>query len=144
MASLYVQASPPDSPLISDYGSTFAAFIQAFEPAASVPYLADVARLERLRVRAYHAADRQPLNQQAILEQLQGPTDLGQLSLHLHPSLATLNSPYAVVAVWAAHQTEGTIATLNPWYAQSALVLRQGGGQGLRHRQRFGGVYQQP
>lgn len=126
MAGLYVQASPPDSPLISEYGSTFAAFIQAFEPAASVPYLADVARLERLRVRAYHAADNQPLNQQAILEHLQGPVDLGQLRLHLHPSLATMHSPYAVVAVWAAHQTEGAIATLNPWYAQSALVLRQG------------------
>jgi len=126
MAGLFVQASPPGSPLMSEYGSAFAGFIQAFEPAASVPYLADVARLERLRVCAYHAADTQPLDQQAILQTLQGQTDLGKLRLHLHPSLATLNSAYAVVAVWAAHQTEGGLATLNPWHAQSALVLRQG------------------
>ncbi|MFL1492246.1 HvfC/BufC N-terminal domain-containing protein [Pseudomonas antarctica] len=126
MAGLFVQTCPPTSPLINEYGSAFAAFIQDFEPAASVPYLADVARFERLRVRAYHAADSQPLDQQAILQALQGQTDLGKLSLRLHPSLATLNSSYAVVAVWAAHQTEGAVATLNPWHAQSALVLRQG------------------
>ncbi|WP_448652576.1 HvfC/BufC N-terminal domain-containing protein [Pseudomonas fluorescens] len=126
MAGLFIQACPPTSPLISEYGSAFAAFIQDFEPAASVPYLADIARLERLRVRAYHAADTQPLEQQSILQALQGQADLGKLRLQLHPSLATLDSTYAVVAVWAAHQTEGGLATLNPWYAQSALVLRQG------------------
>ena len=126
MAGLYVQAYPPTSPLISEYGSTFADFIQGFEPAASVPYLADIARLERLRVRASHAADCQALDQQAVLLALQGQADLGTLRLHLHPSLATLNSPYAVVAVWAAHQTEGGLATLNPWHPQGALVLRQG------------------
>lgn len=126
MAGLFVQACPPTSPLISEYGSAFAAFIQDFEPAASVPYLADVARLERLRVRAYHAADTPPMDQQAVLQALQGQTDLGKLRLRLHPSLATLNSAYAVVAVWAAHQTEGAMATLNPWHAQGALVLRQG------------------
>lgn len=126
MASLYVQAHPPTSPVMSEYGGALAEFIQGFEPAQSVPYLADIARLERLRVRAYHAADCQALDQQAVLLALQGQADLGTLRLHLHPSLATLNSPYAVVAVWAAHQTEGGLATLNPWHPQGALVLRQG------------------
>ena len=126
MASLYVQAHPPSSPLISEYGCTLAEFIQGFEPAASVPYLADIARLERLRVRAYNAADCQALDQQAVLQTLQGQADLGGVRLQLHPSLSTLDSPYAVVAVWAAHQTEGGVATLNPWHAQGALVLRQG------------------
>ncbi|WP_395608801.1 putative DNA-binding domain-containing protein [Pseudomonas sp. B22129] len=126
MAALFVQAYPPTSPLISEYGSAFAAFIEDFEPAASVPYLADIARLERLRVRAYHAADTQALDQQAVLQALQGQAALGKLRLRLHPSLAALNSAYAVVAVWAAHQTEGAMATLDPWHAQGALVLRQG------------------
>jgi len=126
MAGLFVQACPPTSPLISEYGSAFAAFIQDFEPAASVPYLADVARLERLRVRAYHAADCQVLDQHSVLRQLQGCAQLGQLRVRLHPSLATLESSYAVVSVWAAHQVDGAIATLHPWYAQGALVVRQG------------------
>ncbi|MGY2375905.1 HvfC/BufC family peptide modification chaperone [Pseudomonas sp. SDO524_S393] len=126
MAGLFVQVCPPASPLINEYGSAFAAFIQDFEPAASVPYLADVARLERLRVRAYHAADAQQLDQQPLLQTLQGQENLGRLRLQLHPSVATLNSAYAVVAVWAAHQTEGATASMNPWQAQGALVLRQG------------------
>lgn len=125
-AGLYVQASPPLSPLISEYGATLADFIQGFEPAASVPYLADIARLERLRVRAYHAADTPTLAQQAVLEQLQAQPELGALRLQLHPSVAALDSAYAVVAVWAAHQIEGGVATLDPWHAQAALVLRQG------------------
>ena len=126
MAGLFVQTNPPGNPLISEYGSAFADFIQGFEPAASVPYLADVARLERLRVRAYHAADARPLDPPTVVHALQNQESLGQLCLQLHPSLATLNSRYGVVAVWAAHQTEGAMAALNPWHAQGALVLRQG------------------
>ena len=126
MVGLYVQAHPPTNSLISEYGDTLAGFIQDFEPAASVPYLADIARLERLRVRAYHAADCQPLDQHAVLQALQGLADLGAIRLQLNPSLGTLDSAYAVVAVWAAHQVEGGLATLNPWHAQGALVLRQG------------------
>ncbi|WP_248731240.1 DNA-binding domain-containing protein [Pseudomonas sp. MWU13-2517] len=126
MAGLFVQACPPTSPLISEYGGAFAAFIQDFEPAASVPYLADVARLERLRVRAYHAADATPMDRQAILRALQAETELGSLRLQLHPSLATLDSAYAIVGIWAAHQSEEATTDFNPWHAQSALVLRQG------------------
>ncbi|MDR9873771.1 DNA-binding domain-containing protein [Pseudomonas allii] len=126
MAGLYAQAHPPTSPLMSEYGSAFACFIEGFEPAASVPYLADMARLERLRVQAYHAADSQPLDQQTVLQALQGQTDLGGLRVRWHPSLATLDSTYAVVALWAAHQTERGLENLDPWQPQSALVLRQG------------------
>lgn len=126
MAGLFVQTCPPASPLISEYGSALAAFIEDFEPAASVPYLADVARLERLRVRAYHAADDAPMDRQAILQALQAETDLAELRIQLHPSLATLDSAYAIVGIWSAHQTQGAMGDFNPWHAQSALVLRQG------------------
>lgn len=40
--------------------------------------------------------------------------------------LTTLDSTYAVVALWAAHQTERGLENLDPWQPQSALVLRQG------------------
>lgn len=126
MAAMYVQALPPTSPLINEYGGDLADFIQGFAPAASVPYLADVARLERLRVRAYHAADAIPLDQQEVIARLQQQSGLGDLRLQLHPSVATLNSAYAVVGLWAAHQTGESLATLDPFHAQSALVLRNG------------------
>ncbi|MFC6339327.1 DUF2063 domain-containing protein [Pseudomonas sp. CCM 7891] len=123
MAGLYVQAFPPDSPLINEYGRDFADFIQGFAPATSVPYLADVARLERLRVKAYHAADALPPDQSLAIADLQ---QQGELRLRLHPSVATLSSAYAVVALWAAHQTEAPLAALPLRHAQNALILRNG------------------
>ncbi|MFW0755542.1 DNA-binding domain-containing protein [Pseudomonas sp. H11T01] len=125
MARLYIQQFPPQGPLINDYGNDFADFIEGFAPAASVPYLADVARLERLRVQAYHAADAQVMSHEQIAAVLADPQALGELHIQLHPSVSTLNSAYAVVALWAAHQDE-TLANVDPLHGQSALILRNG------------------
>lgn len=126
MAGMYVQAYPPTSPRLNEYGSDLADFIQGFAPAASVPYLADVARLERLRINAYHAADAPVADSQAVINQLQQLPSLGNVRLQLHPSVTTLQSNYAVVALWAAHQTSDTVARLDPWHGQCALILRNG------------------
>ena len=47
MARAYVMVEPPRSPILLDYGAGFPDFIRQFEPAAVLPYLADVARIER-------------------------------------------------------------------------------------------------
>src|SRR5438876_7559091 len=57
MARVFVTQQPPRAPLLAIYGEAFPAFVAAFEPARELPYLADVARLEAARTRAYHAAD---------------------------------------------------------------------------------------
>jgi hypothetical protein len=126
MARLYIQQFAPQGPLLNDYGSHFADFIEVFAPAASVPYLADVARLERLRVRAYHAADALALNHEQIAAVLSAPQTLGELHIQLHPSVSTLNSTYAVVALWAAHQQDETLPKVDPLHGQNALILRNG------------------
>ncbi|EXF94676.1 hypothetical protein HK44_027475 [Pseudomonas fluorescens HK44] len=126
MAQFYGRDFPPSSALINDYGSDFASFIEHFAPAASVPYLADVARLERLRVMAYHAADANAVEPARIAAALAAPEALAQLHIHLHPSTFTLSSSYATVALWAAHQTDTPPRNLAPYHPQSALVLRNG------------------
>lgn len=126
MARLYIQQFAPQGPLLNDYGNNFADFIEGFAPAASVPYLADVARLERLRVRAYHAADAQALSHEQIATVLSDPQTLGELHIQLHPSVSTLNSAYAVVALWAAHQQDEMLAKVDPLHGQNALILRNG------------------
>ncbi|KAA0974018.1 DUF2063 domain-containing protein [Pseudomonas sp. ANT_H12B] len=126
MAAVYVQSNPPQSPLMSDYANDLAEFIEGFAPAASVPYLADVARLERLRTTACHAADAQALSHEQIGAALADPQALSQLSIELHPSLSLLNSSFAVVAIWAAHQRDATLAGIDLNHGQSALVLRNG------------------
>lgn len=124
MARLYVQDYPPYSPLINDYGQDLADFIQGFAPAATLPYLADMARLERLRVEAYHAADAEPLQPVQLLAAMNQPDRLGQLCLQLHPSLRTLHSAFAVVSLWAAHQSDAAWPAFDLHQSQHALVLR--------------------
>ena len=46
MAREFAYANPPTSPLLAFYGDTLPDYIEHFPPAASVPYLADVARLD--------------------------------------------------------------------------------------------------
>lgn len=126
MAGIFVQSHPPHSPLMSDYGSELADFISGFEPASSVPYLADVARLERLRTLAYHAADALPLSQERIATVFADADALNELRIGLHPSLYLLDSNFAVVDIWAAHQHDATLAGIDLNHAQHALILRNG------------------
>jgi hypothetical protein len=126
MAATFVQQQPPQSPLMSRYGEAFADFIDAFEPASSVPYLADVARLEHLRTQAYHAADADPVRPEQITAALAAPQGLSDLCFTLHPSLHLLHSPYAVVAIWAAHQQQPSLEGIEIHQGQHALILRNG------------------
>ena len=124
MARLYVAEQPPCSPVLARYGDGFADWVARFEPAAAVPYLADMARLERARVRAYHAADAPVLAADAIAAQLADPPQLPQARLLLHPSVTVITSPYAVVSLWAAHQGQGRLEEVQVDQPESALVLR--------------------
>lgn len=126
MAGLFVRATPPGSVLLAEYGAGFPAFIERFEPARSVPYLADMARLELLRVRAFHAADADPISPERIARALADPERLPALRATCHPSLGVLRSDYAVVSLWAAHQGHGDLAQVDPFVPESALIVRVG------------------
>lgn len=92
MAGIFVRRTPPRSTLLVDYGSGLPTFIERFEPAHPVPYLADVARLEMLRVRAFHAADADPLTLDQIAQALTNGTTAcsacDSSSLAGHPQFA--------------------------------------------------------
>lgn len=126
MTGIYLLKNAPQSPMIKDYGDSFAQFIDSFEPANSVPYLADVARLERLRITAYHAADAQSLSHEQIGAALADPKTLTELTLQLHPSLNLLTSAFAVVSIWGAHQQDATLTGIDLHREQHALILRNG------------------
>lgn len=129
MARLYVRCHPPASPVMTEYGDGLADWIAAFEPAAALPHLADMARLERARVRACHAADAEPLPRESLARALAAPACLPALRLHLHPSVCVLSAAHAVVSLWAAHQAEepdceDAIGRVTLQQPESALVLR--------------------
>lgn len=124
MGQCFVRQSPPRSAVMAEYGVGFADFVAAFEPARSLPYLPDVARLEWLRLRALHAADAPPLDQGRLAAVLASGADLAAARLVLHPSFALLHSAYAVVSLWAAHQNAGDLSAVDLARAEAAWVLR--------------------
>lgn len=122
MAHVYVRDHLPSSPLMWEYGETFGDFIDGFAPAAGVPYLADVARLEAARVSAYHAADRAPLDAAAFTAL--DPDALAGLRVDLHPSARIVPSRHAIFSLWAAHHGALAIETVDPFAGEDALVTR--------------------
>jgi hypothetical protein len=62
MSDIYIRQTPPKSPILTLYGGDFATFIASFPPAASLPYLGEVAQLEYALRRSYHAADAQAVS----------------------------------------------------------------------------------
>jgi hypothetical protein len=56
-AAVYVRANLPSSPTLLDYGESFGAFLAGFPPAAELPYLPGVARLDRFWTEAHRASD---------------------------------------------------------------------------------------
>ena len=128
MAGLFVRASPPRSAVLAHYGDGLPGFIDHFEPAQSLPYLADVARLEHARSRACHAADAPVLTAEAAAPALASGPRSGALRLVCHPSCCLFGSSHAVVSLWAAHQVAGepSLAAIDLWQPEAALVLRPG------------------
>jgi hypothetical protein len=122
MARAFVAAHPPRSPVLATFGDEFADFISAFEPARELAYLADVARLEAARTRAYHAADSTPVGagKLAMLE----ADAISGLRIELHPSLQIVRSKHPIVTIWAMNSGERAPAPIETWSAEDALIVR--------------------
>lgn len=123
MARVYADREKPASALLFEYGDSFPDFVEAFEPAATVPYLADVARIEVAWTRAYHAEDAQPLTLAHIAAI--DPTRLATIRLTRHPSTTLVASSYPAGSIWAAHQS-GDVAPIPATRDETVLVVRPG------------------
>lgn len=126
MAAVFVRQNPPRSRILVHYGGAFAEFLEQFEPAGALPYLADVARLERARVAACHAADAPVVSAEQITRALSSGDRIGQIRFDWHPSLTVLESAFAIVSLFAAHQGLLDIGAVDPGIAETAVVVRDG------------------
>lgn len=111
MALIFVVSRPPVSPILLDYGAGFADFISTFEPAADVPYLADVARLERAWLEAYHAPEANALMPEALAAVR--ADDAGGLAFTFHPSLRLIRSHFPVLTIWRMNVGDGVPAPVD-------------------------------
>lgn len=123
MARDFAMAQPPASPIMLDYGAGFPAFVGCFEPAAVLPYLEDVARLERAWAEAYHAAEGTPLLPSALAQV--PAASLPGLRLSLHPSVRIVRSAFPIVGIWQVNIDGDDLAAASiEASADDALVAR--------------------
>ena len=102
LARAYGQAHPSSSGDLNGFGEQFAPFVAAFRHTESLPYLAEVARLEWLVHSVHHAGDAMVLRRERIAALL--PDELLAARFVLNPACAWLASEAPVVTLWLAHQ----------------------------------------
>lgn len=107
MTRAFVADHLPRTPVLIDYGDGFPDFIATFAPAASLPYLAYVARLEWAWSRAYHAADRAPLSAAEIANV--DPQRFPGAGFALHPSLQVVSSDWPVLDIWETNSNDAEV-----------------------------------
>jgi len=122
-AHRFAVENPPHSPALFEFGGGFPDFLAAFEPAQTLPYLPDVARLEWLRHVAYHAPDAEPMQTAALGDV--PPEHAGGIVPRLHPSVRLLISDYPVVSIWETNFADEVVRRIGPdMAAEAALILR--------------------
>ncbi len=122
----YARHHPANDPVLLGYGPAFPAFLAEQEWIADLPYLPDVAAIERLRTEAHMAADAPALDF-ADLARL-GTEHWQNLRLRPHPAarIAWLSTP--ALTIWRAHHETPDFETLAPdWRAEGVLVSRPAG-----------------
>jgi hypothetical protein len=103
MARIYVTQDLPQSPIVLEYGKGFSLFVASFESARCLPYLADVCRIERAWLDAYHAPEAQFLAPPAR----QGEPRPAMWA-SLHPSLRLIRSGFPAFTIWETNSEGNT------------------------------------
>lgn len=122
MARLHVRAQPPTSPLLFEYGRDFPDFIASYEHARAMPWLSDVARIERAWLDAYHAADAAPLAPDALTRV--ATESLPRVKLKPHPAMRVIRSPFPAATIFAANRIDAPVGRITTAEAEDALVTR--------------------
>ncbi|MDX8348247.1 DNA-binding domain-containing protein [Cognatiyoonia sp. IB215446] len=120
MAGVYLRKHPPKSPLMMFYGEAMPQFLTRFEPAKSVPYLPDIAKVELALRHAYHAADVASIDGQTLAAL--APDALMSAKLRIAPAVHTITSQFPIHAIYRAN-TE-TDAPKPVMQAEAVLVTR--------------------
>jgi len=118
MARVYVELDRPKTPVLTQWGDGFPAFLAGFPPLLDYPYMADVARIEYQRGVAFHAADHEPATPDLFAN-----ADPADLVLALHPSVCVLALAHAAVAIWASNQP-GALPGAIVHGPETALIFR--------------------
>jgi hypothetical protein len=121
IAIIYAETHRPRSPVLSEWGETFAEFLGEFPNLQPYPYMVDVAQIEWARGVSYHASDAAPLTCSELVAAADAPS---ASRLRLHPSVQVLRLSHAGVSIWAANQPGVQPCRVAPTGPETALIFR--------------------
>jgi hypothetical protein len=122
-AAIYMREAPPSAPMLLDYGAGFAEFLTRFEPAAEMPYLPGVARLDRLWSEAHGAAGEDALDP-ALVASL-APAALAATVLRPHAAARwAWFADAPIYAIWSRNRARDASDAELEWRAEGALLVR--------------------
>jgi len=110
IGQLFATRYPPTIAYLDQCGGGFAEFLRTFEPATSLSYLPDVARLEWAINCALHAPDESPLDLQELAAI--PAEDHRRICFVAHPSVQLLRLDYPADSIWRAIVDDGGDAAL--------------------------------
>jgi hypothetical protein len=116
----FVVKHPPISPVLQEYGGSFADFLADLSAVRHLPYLPDVARLEWQRLLAQHGPDATPLHNAALAAV--APEEMAQLVFDVHPTVRILTSRYPIATIWQTNSTDAVTRAI-PADAPGETVL---------------------
>jgi hypothetical protein len=102
MCDIFIDTHPPSSPFFADFGAGLGRFLDGFEPAQSVPFVADMARMEWLRKESWNSKPAPASDFTQLMETAE--SDYATLTFSLNPSLQLFQSNYRIDLLWSAHQ----------------------------------------
>lgn len=122
----YLGQHPPRAGNLHVFGDRFAEFLATFSPAATLPYLPDVVRLEWAWHEAFHAADAAAFDATRLASV--PPDEQPQLRFVLHPSARVVVSAFPIVRIFEVNQDgyAGDVAVDLDACGETALVIRRG------------------
>jgi hypothetical protein len=119
----YARRFPSARGDLHGFGAGLATFLEGYAPAATLPYLPDVARLEWAVHESASSQDAEPFDAAALARV---PAEAqGALCVRLAPAVRRIDSRHPIVAIWEANQPDrdGAPAREGP---ERALVWRPG------------------
>jgi hypothetical protein len=123
-AAIYARANLPRQPALLAYGEGFAQFLASFAPAADLPYLPGVARLDRCWTEAHAARDELPVDPTALAGR--DPAQWHDLVLRPHASARwAWFDGQPIFTIWQRNRASGAIDESEiEWRGEGALVVR--------------------
>jgi hypothetical protein len=125
-ADAFAAASPPCCGDLNVFGADFASFLAHYPPAAWLPYLPDVARLEWALDEAARAGDAKATAQEVLQDLARHFLLHGDVALSLHPSCRLLVSRHAAMRIWQARQAQSAASVDREAGGEWLLVRREG------------------